>query len=125
MKLISKSQVLMIHGELIGQTGGMDGVRDEGLLESALVSPFQTFDGTDVYPSLQAKAAQLGFGIIKNHPFLDGNKRTGAHIMILLLALNGVTLSYTQKELYTVILSVADGSADSKALTQWILLHQN
>lgn len=77
MKRLTKEQVLLLHSQLIQEFGGSDGLREEGLLESALASPFQSFGGEDLYPSIQAKAAQLGYGLIKNHPFLDGNKRIG------------------------------------------------
>ncbi|WP_338106514.1 Fic family protein [Mordavella massiliensis] len=73
---LSKAQVIMIHKQLIKETGGASGLRDEGLLESALNTPFQTFGGEDVYPSLQQKAARLCFGLVKNHPFVDGNPST-------------------------------------------------
>lgn len=69
---LSKSQVLLIHDQLISETGGLSGLRDEGMLDSALNAPFQTFGGEDVYPSLQQKAARLCFGLVKNHPFTDG-----------------------------------------------------
>ncbi len=124
MKVLSQKQVLLLHTSLIQQFGGSDGVRDMGMLESALAAPFQTFDGQFVYPSLQAKAAQLGFGLICNHPFIDGNKRIGAHVMLVFLALNGVELIYTQQELIDTILSVASGEKDSQELLQWILEHQ-
>lgn len=97
---------------------------DEGLLESALAAPFQTFGGEPVYPSLQAKAAQLGFGLIRNHPFVDGNKRIGAHTMLVFLAVNGIELRYEQQELIDIILSVAAGQIDRQGLLQWILDHE-
>ena len=81
---LSKPQILLLHEQLIAETGGSSGLRDEGMLDSALNTPFQTFAGKDVYPSLQQKAARLCFGLVKNHPFVDGNKRIGAHVMILL-----------------------------------------
>ena len=87
---LSKTQILLLHEQLIAETGGSSGLRDEGMLDSALNAPFQTFGGEDVYPSLQQKAARLCFGLVKNHPFLDGNKRIGAHVMLVFLALNGV-----------------------------------
>ena len=74
MKRLSKRQVVMLHEQLICETGGSTGIRDDGLLESALEAPFQEFGGVSVYPSVQQKAARLGFGLIKNHPFVDGNK---------------------------------------------------
>lgn len=125
MKCLSKKQILMLHTALIAEFGGLEGVRDEGLLESALAAPFQTFGGEAVYPSLQAKAAQLGFGLICNHPFVDGNKRIGAHAMLVFLALNGIDLTYSQQELVDIVLSVAAGNADRQSLLQWILEHES
>ena len=124
MKTLSKCQILGLHSALIEEFGGIDGIRDEGLLESALAAPFQTFGGEPVYPSLQAKAAQLGFGLIRNHPFVDGNKRIGAHTMLVFLAVNGIELSYEQQELIDIVLSVAAGQIDRQGLLQWILDHE-
>lgn len=124
MKTLSQKQILAVHSALIREFGGSDGVRDEGLLESALAAPFQTFGGEPVYPSLQAKAAQLGFGLVCNHPFVDGNKRIGAHAMLVFLAVNGLELSYTQQELADIILQVAAGEKDYEDLLAWLLTHQ-
>ena len=124
MIILSKKQVLALHSDLIREFGGTEGIRDEGLLESALAAPFQTFGGEPVYPSLQAKAARLGFGLVSNHPFVDGNKRTGAHVMLVFLALNGVELRYEQQELIDVFLSVASVGSDWRDLQQWILGHE-
>ena len=124
MKTLSKNQVTALHSALIREFGGIDGIRDEGLLESALAAPFQTFGGEPVYPSLQAKAAQLGFGLIRNHPFVDGNKRIGAHTMLVFLAVNGIELRYEQQELIDIVLSVAAGQIDRQGLLQWILGHE-
>lgn len=124
MKTLSKNQVTALHSALIREFGGIDGIRDEGLLESALAAPFQTFGGEPVYPSLQAKAAQLGFGLIRNHPFVDGNKRIGAHTMLVFLAVNGIKLRYEQQELIDIVLSVAAGQIDRQGLLQWILDHE-
>ena len=96
---LTKEQILMLHSQLIESTGGCDGIRDDGLLESALESPFQSFNGEELYPSIQAKAARLCYGLVKNHAMLDGNKRLGAHGMLVFLAVNGYELRYTQKEL--------------------------
>lgn len=79
MRKLSKEQILELHSDLIQETGGVDSLRDEGLLDSALNAPFQSFGGTDTFPSLQQKGARLGFGLIQNHAFVDGNKRIGAH----------------------------------------------
>lgn len=124
MKTLSKRQILMLHQQLVEQTGGFDGVRDDGLLDSALSAPFQSFDSTDVYPSLQQKAARLCFGLVKNHPFVDGNKRIGAHAMLVFLALNGVELLYTQAELSSIILQIAANEQDYPDLLEWLLRHQ-
>ena len=124
MRTLSKKQVLALHSDLIREFGGTEGIRDEGLLESALAAPFQTFDGEQAYPSLQAKAARLGFGLVSNHPFVDGNKRTGAHVMLVFLALNGVELCYGQEDLISIFLSVASGMSDWRDLQRWILEHE-
>ena len=121
---LSKSQVLLIHDQLIAETGGSSGLRDEGILDSALSAPFQTFGGEDVYPSLQQKAARLCFGLVKNHPFVDGNKRIGAHVMLVFLALNGVELQHSQTELSDIILQLAAGEINAEHLLRWILSHQ-
>lgn len=124
MKVLTKRQILLLHGQLLQAFGGTDGVRDDGLLESALAAPFATFDGQDLYPSVQAKAAQLAFGLICNHPFVDGNKRIGAHAMLVFLALNGIELEYAQQELIDVIFAVASGAAKADVLHRWIIDHQ-
>ena len=124
MKRLSKEQILMLHSQLIEEYGGSKGVRDHNLLDSALESPFQSFDGEELYPTLQAKAARLGYGLIKNHCMLDGNKRIGTHAMLVFLEINGLLVDYTQKELYDTILSIADGSLEYEDLLKWILEHQ-
>ena len=121
---LSKSQVLLIHDQLITETGGSYGLRDEGMLDSALNAPFQTFGGEDVYPSLQQKATRLCFGLVKNHPFIDGNKRIGAHAMLVFLALNGIELQYSQTELSDIILQLAAGEIDTEDVLYWILSHE-
>jgi len=124
MRKLSKEQVLLLHTQLIEEFGGTDGVRDYNLLDSALETPFQSFAGEELYPTIQAKAARLGYGQIKNHTMLDGNKRIGAHAMLVFLALNGIEMKYTQKELYETVLSVAAGSLEYEDLLQWVLDHQ-
>ena len=124
MKKLTKEQILLLQQDLIEQTGGTAGLRDEGLLESALFTPFQSFDGNDMFPSLQQKAARLGFGLVQNHPFVDGNKRIGAHAMLVFLSLNGVELTYTQQELSGMILDVAAGKQSFEDMVVWIQQHQ-
>ena len=121
---LTKKQVLMLHEQLIKETGGSSGVRDRGLLESAVEAPFQTFDDLELFPTVQEKAARLGFGLIRNHAMVDGNKRIGTHAMLVFLAMNGIKLQYTQKELYTEILEVAAGEKNYEDLLAWILSHQ-
>jgi death-on-curing protein len=122
--ILSKEQVLKLHASLIKATGGSDGIRDEGMLDLALNNPFQSFGGKELYPSIQAKAARLCFGLVKNHAMLDGNKRLGTHVMLVFLALNGYELSYSQKELCDVILALSSGDIGEKELLQWIIEHQ-
>lgn len=124
MKRLIKEQILMLHTQLIEATGGCDGIRDEGLLDSALESPFQSFGGEELYPSIQAKAARLCYGLVKNHAMIDGNKRIGAHAMLVFLEVNGYELEYTQKELYNLILDVADDKKEYEDILSWILEHQ-
>lgn len=121
---LSKEQVLKLHMQLIEATGGMSGIRDEKMLDSALNNPFQSFNEKELYPSIQAKAAQLCFGLVKNHAMVDGNKRLGTHVMLVFLALNGYELSYSQTELSDVILALASGKVDAEDILQWIIEHQ-
>ena len=124
MIILTKQQIIIMHTELINQTGGSDGIRDNALLESAIAAPFQEFDGQELFPTIQSKAARLGYGLIKNHAMVDGNKRIGTHAMLIFLALNGIELAYTQKELYTVILDVASDKSSFEDFLSWILAHQ-
>ena len=124
MKILRRQQVLRLHDDLLETFGGTEGIRDEGLLDSALNAPFATFGGQYLYPSVQAKAAQLGFGLVCNHPFVDGNKRIGAHVMLVFLAVNGIELAYDQQELIDIIWQVASGQAKADDLLVWILEHQ-
>ena len=121
---LSKEQVLLMHERLIEATGGSIGIRDEGMLDSALSNPFQSFAGEELYPSVQAKAARLCYGLVKNHPMVDGNKRIGAHVMLVFLMLNGYELSYTQQELSETILELASGSLNVDDIQQWIINHE-
>ena len=124
MIVLSKEQVIALHAQLIEETGGVGGLRDEGLLDSALNAPFQSFGNVEPFPSIQQKAARLGYGLIMNHPFVDGNKRIGAHVMLVFLALNGIELDYAQDELTNVILSVAAGEIGFDELLKWIIERQ-
>lgn len=124
MKTLSKRQVEMLHEQLVNETGGSHGIRDEGMLESALAAPFQSFGDVDAFPSIQQKAARLCFGLVMNHPFVDGNKRIGAHTMLVFLALNGIALTYRQDEFADIILKLAAGEIGYEDLLQWLLSHE-
>ena len=121
---LTKQQVLNLHKQLIDTTGGISGVRDENMLISALETPYQSYEGQELYPSIQAKAARLCYGLVKNHAMIDGNKRIGAHVMLVFLALNGVELQYTQKEFYSIILELASSKIEYEELLKWIIEHQ-
>ncbi len=123
MKRLTKTQILKMHSLLIQETGGSDGIRDEGLLDSALNLPFQSFDGEDIYKTIQAKAARLGFSLINNHPFADGNKRIGILAMLVFLEMNGIEIICTDEELVELGLGVADSSVSYKDLLNWIIDH--
>lgn len=121
MKRLSTERILQIHQLLIAETGGLNGLVDGGLLESAVNAPFQTFDGAPLYPTIEAKAARLGYSLVNNHAFVDGNKRVGIMAMLLFLEINGAGIKRSDDEIIRVGLALADGSMDDKALLEWIL----
>ena len=96
------------------------GIRDKNLLASAVNTPFQTFMGNDLYPSIYDKAAQLCYGIANNHPFTDGNKRTALHSMYVYLIINGFDITASQQEVENLIINVAAGSMTNVELAQWL-----
>ncbi len=118
---LSVDHIILLHDLLIQQTGGLDGLRDRGLLESAANAPFATFDQANLYPTIQQKASRLGFGLIRNHPFVDGNKRVGILAMITFLHLNGIVLTCDDEDLIRIGLGLADESVSEKQLLEWIL----
>ena len=99
-------------------------MRDAGMLDSAIAAPVQEVFGNVAYPSILQKAVRLGYGLIMNHPFVDGNKRIGTHAMLVLLALNGIELRFEQEELSDEILTVASGTYNYEHLLQWVIDHQ-
>ncbi len=121
---LSKDKALLLHQILAEETGGSAGVRDEGLLESALEAAFAGFNGEEFYPTKEEKGARLGYALISNHAFVDGNKRIGVYIMLTFLEVNGISVECTNEELVTVGLSVADGSMGYEALLDWIHEHK-
>ena len=116
----SKEKVLLLHKLIAEETGGDAGVRDQGLLESALESAYQTFDGKELFPSKEEKAAKLGFSLISNHAFVDGNKRIGMYVMLAFLEMNGVHISPSDESVVRIGLGVASGEIDYAALLEWI-----
>ena len=123
MIIISKEQIIAIHDMLIDDTGGSHGIRDMGLLESALEAPFQSFDRCEFFPTLSEKAARLAYGLVKNHAFIDGNKRIGAHTMLLFLSINGIHLNYSQEELSSIFLDIAADTKGYEELFSWVITH--
>jgi death-on-curing protein len=101
----------------------MEGIRDENLLDSAVNAPFQTYEGEYLYKSLEAKVARLGYFLIKNHPFIDGNKRIGMLAMMAFLELNGAGLICSDQDIVETGLRIATGKMDDKELLEWILRH--
>ena len=117
-------QVVKTHRSLIEKTGGMDGIRDAQLLDSALKTPFQTFGGNNLYPDILDKASQLCYSLIENHPFIDGNKRIGVHLMLLFLKLNNIEVNYSQQELIDFGLDIASGKMSKNDIKGWIIEHR-
>lgn len=115
-----KDKVLLLHQLLIAETGGEDGVRDIGLLDSALEACYATFDGKELFPSKEEKAARLGVGLVSNHAFVDGNKRIGLYVMLTFLEVNGIKLDVSDEELVAVGLAMAQGEMKYQELLDWI-----
>ena len=123
MRYLSLAEVLELYRRVMAQTGGALGLRDLGALESAVGQPRQTFGGADLYPTLMAKAAVLGFGLIANHPFVDGNKRTGHAALETFLILNGMQLNAAVDEAEREILAVAAGQRTREQFQDWLERH--
>ena len=120
----SKDKVLLLHRLIAEETGGSIGVRDEGLLESALEAAFSGFGGNEFYPTKEEKGARLGYNLISNHAFVDGNKRIGMYVMLTFLEVNGIHLDCTNDEVANVGLSVASGNMGYEALLSWVKDHR-
>jgi death-on-curing protein len=123
MRYITIGEVLGIYQRVMQETGGLMGIRDLGALESALAQPYMTFGGNELYPSLAEKAAALGFSLIQNHPFADGNKRTGHAVMESFLALNDYEINASIDEQVEVILSLASSKLSRDEFTKWLSNH--
>ena len=118
---LSQDKVLILHEIITEETGGSPSVRDLSLLNSALESAFATFGGTELYPTRQQKAARIGFSLISNHAFVDGNKRIGMYVLLIFLEVNGVKIRPTNDEVARVGLAVAAGEMTYDDLLEWIL----
>ena len=123
MRYLTLNEVLEVHRQVMAQSGGAEGLMHLPALESALAQPQMTFGGEDLYPTLVDKAAALGYALIKNHPFLDGNKRTGHAAMEVFLVLNGYEIRATVDEQEHVILQVAASEIDREEFTTWLRTH--
>lgn len=119
----TKEKILLLHQVMAQATGGSIGVRDEGLLESALEAAFSGFGGVEFYPTKEEKAARLGYNLISNHAFVDGNKRIGMYVMLTFLEVNGIRVDCTNEDVVHAGLSVADGSMDYEGLLEWVKEH--
>ena len=117
---LTLSEVLDLHRLILEQSGGAAGVRDLGALKSAIAQPCMTFGGEDLYPTIIDKAAVLGFSLVMNHPFVDGNKRVGHAAMEVFLVMNGLEIVASIDEQEAVILSLASGTLEREEFTQWL-----
>lgn len=120
----SKDKVELLHQLMAQETGGAVGVRDEGLLDSALEGIFQSFGGKELYPTKEEKGARLGYTLISNHAFLDGNKRIGMYVMLTFLEVNGIRLECSNEDIVEVGLGVASGRMDYEGLLSWVIDHE-
>ena len=124
MTKINSEKIKLLHQLMAEATGGSVGVRDEGLLDSAVEGAFATFDGVELYPSKEEKAAKLGYSLISNHAFVDGNKRIGVYVMISFLELNGIHVDSSDEDVIALGLGLADGSMGQDDVLKWINGHK-
>ncbi|MBP3328046.1 MAG: type II toxin-antitoxin system death-on-curing family toxin [Clostridia bacterium] len=117
----SQEKVLLLHKLITEETGGDPNVRDLNLLDSALESAFQTFDGQELYPTKEEKGAKIGYSLISNHAFVDGNKRIGMYVLLTFLEVNGIKIHPTVDDVARVGLAVASGEMKYEELLQWIM----
>ena len=124
MILLTVDEIIDLHKRLTEKTGGSDGLRDKGLLESAVYSALSSFGDNEAYPTTEEKAARLMYSLVNNHAFVDGNKRIGVLVMLLTLDLNNIKLAYSQQELISLGLAVADGSSGYDDILEFINRHK-
>ena len=120
----SQEKVLLLHEIITRETGGDASVRDYALLDSALASAFQTFDGQELYPTKEEKGARLGYSLISNHAFVDGNKRIGMFVLLVFLEVNGIKLRPSVDDVARVGLAVASGTMKYDELLEWIIANK-
>ena len=120
---LTVEQVLLMHAEVVSQTGGSQGIRDQGAIESAVSQPRMSFGGSELYPTLAEKAAALGFSLVSNHPFVDGNKRIGWVALKAFLNLNGCTIQVKSDEAEQIVLRLAAGELPREEWTSWVQTH--
>ena len=120
---LNRDQIIKLHEAIYERYGGDVGVLNDGLLDSALQVPFQTFGGEELIPDTKEKIVRLAFGLIKNHAFRDGNKRIGALVLLTLLELNGYKVNATNAEFADIIMGVAASVKDEKDLLEWVEVH--
>lgn len=123
MNYLYPKQVIYLYQQIIQQSGGTVGLRDEGLLESAVYRPQASFGGQDLYPDLFSKAAALGHSLISNHPFVDGNKRVGFEAMQLMLRLNGYDVHASLDAKFDFVMEIAQGKRTEQAIADWLKQH--
>lgn len=121
---LSQEKVILLHELLSRETGGEPTLRDSDLLSSALESAFATFDGNELYPSAEEKGARLGFSLISNHAFVDGNKRIGMLVLLVFLEINGVKIRPSNEEVFKMGIGVASGEIKYDSILSWILKHK-
>jgi death-on-curing protein len=124
MKTVTLNDILLFHKKIIKETGGSEGVRDIRLIDSSLNRALQTFDGIELHQGIIEKISVITYSLIKNHGFVDGNKRIGIATMLLILRLNIIKIGYSQKELVQLGFGIADGSIDEKGIKNWIEQHR-
>ncbi len=120
----SEEKVLLLHQLIIAETGGSAELRDIGLLDSALEGIFQTFGGEELYPTKEEKGARLGYTLISNHAFVDGNKRIGMYVMLTFLEVNGIHMGCTNEDVIEAGLGVASGKMSYEELLAWVRMHR-
>ncbi|SHK00655.1 type II toxin-antitoxin system death-on-curing family toxin [Desulforamulus aeronauticus] len=123
MKWLSIDYILKLHGKMSQRTGGATGLRDISLLQSAIYNAQATFDGQDLYPDIESKIAAVCYGVINNHPFVDGNKRLGIYLMLILLDYNDYPIEFHEDELVDLGFAIAEGIISKEYISRWIQEH--